>query len=341
MSHYTKTRTADYYNQLLLGSEADFLKLVKRYSIHPKDDAGSKGTDVASVKAGPDSARVGLQSQAGNFYVRLAEMAPVDKIAYVKLSLSPRGANTNEGGDTLEVDTSTVAKAGYDPVYYLPWDISGASIRMTIPAWNPHNNDPNVFMTAAINGCSIYFQGTRNNPTIYHSGGTTNFAKEQINETVAFWDALMAEFQDYDQQHNINLGALAPAKVNKTHYITDPNTQKTQTNAFTGTTMYSFSTQRALKYKALLKRQNALGKLTIREVCPWACVLGRRDANGDWTFYMQENASVVYSQVERTLPNLFAGKKVLRTVSRPMMTWEVFPVGQGHYHSPAALPSIL
>ena len=341
MSYFTKTRTADYYNDLLTGSEADFLKLVKRYSIHPKDDAGSKGTDVASVMAGPTSARAGLQSQAGKFYVRLAEMSPVDKIAYIKLKLASRTANTNEGGDTIEVDTSTVAQPGHVPVYYLPWDISGASIRMTIPPQGAANNDPNVFMTAAINGCSIYFQGTRQNPTVYHSGGTTNFAKEQIRETVAFWDALMAEYQDYDQQHNINLGALAPGSVNKTHYIANPNTEKTKTNVTTGTTMYSYSTQRALKYKGLLKRQHALGKLTVREVFPWACVLGRRDANGDWTCYMQENASVQYSEVDRSLPNLFAGKKVLRTVSRPMVTWEVFPVGKGHYHSPAGLPSIL
>ncbi len=341
MSHYTKARAAGYYNSLLTGDEADFLKLVKKYSIHPADDAGSKGTDVATVMAGPTSARSGLQSQAGKFYVRLAQMNPADKVAYVRLTLAPRGTNTNEGGDTLEVATSTVPLAGYDPVYYLPWDISGASIRMTIPPQGAGNNDPNVFMTAAINGCSIYFQGTSNTPTVYHSGGTTNFAKEQINEAVGFWDALMDEYQDYDQQNNINLGALAGSSVNKTHYITDPSTQKTTVNAFTQTTMYDYSTKRALKYKSKLKKQNALGKLTVRELFPWACVLGRRDANGDWTFYLQENVSIQYSQVERSLPNLFAGKKILRTVSRPMMTWEVFPVGRGHYHSPSALPSIL
>lgn len=341
VSHYTKARAAGYYNGLLTGSEADFLKLVKKYSIHPADDAGSKGTDVASVAAGPTSARPGLQSQAGKFFVRLAQMNPGAKIAYVKLTLAPRGTNTNEGGDTLQVDASAVAAPGYDPVYYLPWDTSGASIRMTIPPQGPANNDPNVFMTAAINGCSIYFQGTRDNPTVYHSGGTTNFAKEQINETVGFWDALMDEFQDYDQTNNINLGALANGSVNKTHYITDPNTQKTATNTFTGTTMHSYSTKRALKLKSKLKTQYAASKLTVREIFPWACVLGRRDGNGDWTFYLQENASIQYSQVERSLPNLFAGKKVLRTVSRPMITWEVFPVGRGHYHSPSGLPSIL
>jgi len=37
------------------------------------------------------------------------------------------------------------------------------------------------------------------------------------------------------------------------------------------------------------------------------CVLGRRAANGDWSFYLQENATIVYHQVTRTLPNLFSG----------------------------------
>lgn len=340
MSYYTKARPAGYFNILLTGTEADFLKLVKKYSIHPKDHAGSQGNNLRLVDAGPNAARAGLQSQAGQFQVRLAEMAQADKIAWVNLTLSRRSAATNEGGDTLEVDASLAQQAGYVKAYYLPWDIGGASIRLTIPPQNATRTDPDVFFTAAINGCSIYFQGARNNPTVYHSGGSTNFAKQQIQETVGFWDALMQEFQAYDQTHNINLGPLAPASVNKTHYITDPATHKTQTNTVTGDTMHSFTTNRAARFKSQLKKQYALTSITVREVFPWACVLGRRDNNGDWTFYLQENASIQYSQVKRSLSNL-AGKTVTRMISRPMITWEVFPVGQGHYHSPAGLPAIV
>ena len=146
---------------------------------------------------------------------------------------------------------------------------------------------------------------------------------------------------DVYKQQGLALGAVAAGSVNKTHYVTDPATHKTEYNAFTNSTIDSFTTDRAKKYKAELKRKYALGKLTISESNPWGCVLGRRNAQGEWTFYMQENTTIVYSEVKRSLPNLFKGKETTARVSRPMMTWEVFPIGPGHLSVNPGIPKIV
>ena len=261
-------------------------------------------------------------------------------VAYIDLKLEARGTVSNEGGDAISFDSTYDANLGEVPVYFLPWDSDGASIRMTIPAKGTRGQgepDPDIFFTAAINGCSIFFQGDRLSPTIYHCGGTTGFAKTQIDETVAFWEGVMGVFQ----QQGVALGAVANGSVNKKHYVTDPATHYTEHNAIANIDIDYFTTVRAKKYKAELERKYALGKLTVMESNPWACVLGRRNDQGEWTFYMQENTTIVYSEVKRSLPNLFAGKKQTARVSRPMVTWEVFPIGKGYLSVNPGIPKIV
>ena len=344
MSHYTKNRPTGYYNDLLTGTEADFLKLVKKYSICPPNNvAGYKGKDAGTIAAGPLSGHAWKSPDPERDAltpIRCARMQAKKLVAYIDLKLAPRGSATNEGGDAIIFDSTYDSTLGQVPIYFLPWDSDGASIRMTIPAKGTRaqgDPDPDIFFTAAINGCSIFFQGDRRSPTIYHCGGTTGFAKTQIAETVAFWEGVM----DVYKQQGLALGAVAAGSVNKTHYVTDPATHKTEYNAFTNSTIDSFTTDRAKKYKAELKRKYALGKLTISESNPWGCVLGRRNAQGEWTFYMQENTTIVYSEVKRSLPNLFKGKETTARVSRPMMTWEVFPIGPGHLSVNPGIPKIV
>ena len=73
--------------------------------------------------------------------------------------------------------------AGYRPIWFLPWaDLN--IIRLTIPVKGTSNPDPDIFFTAAINGCSVFVQGSARHPTVYHAGGVTNYA---INDAVRFW----------------------------------------------------------------------------------------------------------------------------------------------------------
>jgi len=344
MSHYTKARVAGYYNGLLTGTDAEFMKLIKKYSICPPSEVGGyRGDDIGTIalKGHATAGRNRLANTIRGEAIRTAQVQGNKLVAYIELCLKQRGglASTGpEGGDLISFNSTYTnpPPPNHIPVYFLPWDITGASVRMTIPPQGTNNPDPDIFFTAAINGCSIFFQGTPASPTIYHCGAsTTGYAKDQLTET--------AEFLDYDTGQNRNLGALSARSVNKTEYVATPGikSRPDQVNAITGTVMQSFTTKRAKSYQNDLKAKHGLGKLTIEEISPWACVLGRRDAAGDWTFYLQENATIIYHQITRSLPNLFKGaKSQTQAVARPLKFKEIFPAGAGHVTVRSGLPKI-
>lgn len=128
-------------------------------------------------------------------------------------------------------DATYAVTPNYVPIYYLPWEDAGASIRLTIPraAANkgPSNPidpaDPYLFFTAAIDGCSIFFRGTTQDPTIFHCGGTTGRATR--DEQAQFWEAVMREFvgRDNGRGKQAKLGPLSPISIDKRDYIMDPN----------------------------------------------------------------------------------------------------------------------
>lgn len=342
---YTKARPSQsYYNDLLTGTYDQFKKLLSRYAICPPNDIGGYRGDDLSVthtmgNAPLNSPRMANTTRTDD--IRMAQVQGAKLVAYIRLKLMPRGGyltTGNEGGDRIHFDASYNPVPGSVPVYFLPWDSDGAAVRLTIPAFGVNNPDPDIFFTAAINGCSIFFQGTRQNPTIYHCGGGTGYGKAQITEAEEFWQEVVADFVGQDATAGrANLGAVAGRSVGKSEYVATPGYKSKPDIG----TIQSFTTKRALKYQNQLKRKHGLSKITIEEVSPWACVLGRRDNNGDWTFYLQENATVIYHQVDRSLPNLFKGVKTqAQYVARPLKWKEIFPNGPGHHTLKAGIPKI-
>lgn len=346
--HYIKPRAVGYYNNLLTGNLADFEKLLKKYAICPPNKVDAfDGINVGTVPTGPLAPRAFLQGVNRVADVRLAQIDAAHLVAHIDLRLGARQeaatVHNLEGGDRIYFDASYAAAATHVPVYYLPWDSSGASIRMTIPVMGTNNPDPSIFFTAAINGCSIFFQGTQQNPTIYHCGGTTDYAKSQITEAIGFWQDVVDEYIGDDvTQGRANLGALHANSVDKAQYVTTPGVKsKADVTGAGGAKIKSYTTKTALSYQHLLKAKHGLTKITIEEVSPWACVLGRRDAAGDWSFYLQENASVRYHQVTRSLPNLFNGQKsASHSVARPLRWRQIFPGTQKHHSVQKPLPKI-
>lgn len=130
---------------------------------------------------------------------------------------------------------------------------------------------PNRFFTAAINGCSVFVTGAANAPTVHHAGGDTS--TNGLAAQAAFWRNLM-----------VGLGHVGVAEVNKEDYI------KNSTVLLDGG---GHTTQAARDYKAWLEADYA-GELEIEDVRPWGAVIGLRDGAGNWSFYLQENASVSY-----------------------------------------------
>jgi hypothetical protein len=317
---YTLDRPAAYYDNLLVNSPATARYLMKTYAVHAPDDAdGHKGSKLREI----DNVRTGGAIKVADMFNK--------KVTWLHLSRSARGQywkSGNEGGDTLYGTASYTAGSGV-PVYWLPWDSAGAIVSLKIPKKGTRARgepDPDRFFTAAINGCSVFFSGDRDSPTVYHCGGDTS--QSGPGAAAKFWRDLVTRMQGSGVQG-----------VDKQDYITTDGVKSTG-----GMT----TTQAAKDYEAWLKKETS-GQIEIEDVRPWGCVMGIRDDNGLWTFYLQENASVSYytlkkkgifsSKLVREKEKAYSGVGVpkkdkddrqivvdrKRTVSRPIHFYEVFP----------------
>ena len=325
-------------NNLLADSPED---LLKTYAICPPDHiAGYQGKRLGTVDvaATAPAGRPRLAAAKRSEDIVTARIDKAHKVAYINLKrmqLGPSATTGNEGGDRIYFDTAYANPGGWVPVYWLPWNTAGAAIRLTIPAHTAANPGPGLFFTAAINGCSVFFQGPAQNPTIYHCGGATG---QGVNATHAaqFWQEVMAEFIAFDARRGKNKGALDPNEINKTHYIKTPGVGDGALQPGEGTT-----TLQAQQYKAFLENANKKS-LRIERVEPWACVMGIRDARThNWQFYLQENATVIYHQLIKS--GLLSKTKTSETryVARPMTVKAAFPTGPAIYTAFAPIPKVV
>ena len=211
---WSKNRAADYFDNLL---QNDPLKLFRKYSVHAADNP--TGHTVATT----DIRQEGLR---GDYF---KGSVPNDKIiSYLHLLKYPKTANyvpnsssLMEGGDTIDCQASNTVKANWVPAYFLPWKPQ-AVVWMTIPRRGQGANgqpDPDIFFTAAINGCSVLFQGSMKSPIVYHCGGDPEYRPNPTMKTVngfnkpvrdpteaaAFWRSLAEMHGD---QHGVISGEV-------------------------------------------------------------------------------------------------------------------------------------
>jgi hypothetical protein len=293
-------------NKAFFASPLDFMK---KYAIAPPSSvSGNMGKDQATLDTSgfvPNAVSThGSQPQS----VRYARMEKGCKVAYIDFykdkKMGGRSGTEQEGIDALRFDASFNANSGGHPIYFLPWDQSSAIVRLSIPQKGTNNPDPDIFFTAAINGCSVFVQGTPSNPTIYHAGGNTG--QSDHNEGAKFWREALRK--------HINSSASAKARgnlvaeVNKTDYVKTPGTVGNST------------TPRAQAYEDMLKANlDKAGKFSVTMVNPWGCVMGIR-TGADWAFYLQENGTVITSVVTK------AGV-VVQYFARPMHIRQIYPGG--------------
>lgn len=177
VDHYTIQRGANYYNGLLTGNDNDFHELLTKYAIYPGDGIpGYKPETIGSVGVRSRATKqVLVEAHANN--ITTAKIDSGHKVGYINLSLSGRQQGVTHPGDRIEFQATSAPTQGYVPAYFLPW-ADDFAIRLTIPPIGQRTgksrSDPGIFFTAAISGCSVIFQGTPDNPTIYHCGGNSD-----------------------------------------------------------------------------------------------------------------------------------------------------------------------
>ncbi len=298
------------------------LEFMKKNSICPKDDIGGyTGSEITTLNTtgfvttgSTDINPVTSVSYRGvtgdrkigyiQFYKDMDRAGIQSQKDLLGNITSPAETNT-EGKGVIRFKVSYNAVNGWAPVYWLPWYSYGGIVRLVIPPKGRNNPDPDVFFTAAINGCSVFFQGTAQNPTIYHAGGSTG--QSDHNMAARFWRKALRNY--IASSNSARNRGHVPGEVNKMHYVKTPGTTGNST------------TPQAQEYERYLKQKlDKTGKFTVMMVNPWGCVMGIRTGN-DWAFYLQENATVVCNIVTKK------DGVQQRSYARPMAITKVFPGG--------------
>jgi hypothetical protein len=251
-----------------------------------------------------------------------SKIEPTKRIAYLNFVKGAKRASANvtfmplaEQVATFTASFGQISKR-HVPAYFLPWSAQGAIIRLTIPRLAniaPGDADSSIFFTATITGCSIFIKGTPDHPTIYHAGGQTG--QNDPTQAAQFWENLMT-------LHSHRPGGIV-GRVDKRQYISEPGVAG-------GT-----STQEASIYEAFLQNQNRTD-LQVDFVRPWGCVMGLRDAAGNWKFYLQENATIFFAKFEKVKGAMVRG--TVRSMARPMAIREIYPAQSGRVQLMPPMP---
>jgi hypothetical protein len=216
--------------------------------------------------------------------------------------------------------------------YFLPWDPDNI-ISLTIPPVAAGRHGVSLFFTAGINGCSIFIKGSAQNPTIYHAGGFTN-REHDAAKGAAFWEELM---ESHDATKIATTGPTL-ATVNKTDYTVDMVLSKVEVTGNKGGQITQvkntkLGTMNSRIYEQWLNQDQG-DEFMIESVAPTGCVMGMRDAAGDWSFYLQQNVTIEYYKFKKKWTITGTKRKKIEasknTVMRPLVFSKFFPTGTGH-----------
>jgi hypothetical protein len=303
------------------------LTLLSKYSLYPPDLAqGYNMDDVDSARYGGRFAQPAANATSPPIELQHHLIGRGERVTYVhltKVSASDPNMLRTRGAETLKVDINADDPGGWVPAYFLPWNPGGGAVELTIPDKDPatHTEDqhPKLFFTAVLSGCSIFFKGTSRRPTIYHCGRDTaslDYRGAQLDplEANRLWKRLVEKVAAEGRGR-----ATQPIAVNvtKKDYMFD---QARPTGKTTTT---------ALNFKSDLE---AMGEVYIEDVAPWGAIFGLRTGR-DWTFYLQENATITYYpfktkfgllKIKTDKPDKSAPQN-MHVVTRPMVVREVFP----------------
>ncbi|WP_263382711.1 hypothetical protein [Granulicella arctica] len=291
---------------------ADPIAFMKKYACFP--------ADLLEGQQGRPEKQIPMQINGNDKLYPINKMEDAYKITYLDFAKRPRGSSFNAGfaavaDESISVGGSYTPTPGRVKAYFLPWYDSGI-IKLDIPAlgFSAAHDDVKYFFTAGITGCSIFVRGTPQQPIVYHAGGQTGTGNDNV-AGAKFW-------RDMVQTHE----GGAFFEVNKTDYCS-------------GVGLGQLRTTESDAYEAWLKA-NGPQDLNVQMTSPFGCVMGIRGDNGHWAFYLQQNATVIYTKIKK---QTFSNKTVTTTrgVARPMIFNRFFPQGPANVvFNPAIVRSI-
>ena len=301
----------------------DPLAFAHKYSILGENDAAEPAVQQGMIGEYHLSKMKGLAKIA---YLDCVPMKYAAEIHSGTLTDSAdRDLMVNEGAETVKI-IPTKDGMGEVPAFFLPWDYRGGTVKLSIPSlakfdlnfWEANKSYggsaigghqiikkyPKFFLTAAINGCSVFVTGSDTEPTVYHCGKSGD-----VPDAINMWRQTVEKLAGKD--------AVGMGEANKSDYVKD-GVSKDANNYNT--------TAKALQFTKALNDHYERSKVRIQEVRPWGAVFGVCNDFGRWKFYLQENATIRYDVVDKKMMGL---KKKVKpfSVSRPMTVRQIFPGG--------------
>ena len=285
-----------------------------------------------------------LDNRATKYLTKKKLTTVSDRVAFIKFK-ARADASGEPGSIEFELKyaedlPSDASRVGYIPIWFLPWESgfmwklkiesSVASPTLNIGAGTTAIANPDVFFTAAINGCSVFARGAAADPSLYHGGAEQNEIATIRNQVGnAFWQQIGGNaeglwlnlFHGFDmaagplppggdpmtlmgQKHNPAKAAdNSVGEVNKNDYV------KQSVHGADILSPLSMgkanpadrdkpSTIQAVQLENYLTSRPDFSHLRVEEVSPWGCVFGLRNGN-NWEFYLQTNATVRYYTIHR------------------------------------------
>lgn len=280
--------------------ERDPLEFMKTHTVQPQDykDRGAQAATPLYDRTPHTYNKPGAVLAPRDS--SLALTGPGNLVAYTKLTKADNQYGESKNQYNLFFYSKAVAAVtgvdDYIAAYFLPWT-SDHLTRIVIPPKVPtragisdalrRQSDPDLFFTAAVNGCSVFVEGDPRHPTVYHAGTTENRSNPGDKNPFVAGNARVHWTRLFDQQR---LGGGAYGSVHKDDYVN-----------YLGTG----TTPEALQYKAFLESE-ASTRMKIHSVTAEGSVFGVRDPQGAWAFYLQKNIRFVYTRLVKK-------KKLLKT----------------------------
>ncbi len=186
--------------------------------------------------------------------------------------------------------------ANWFTVFYLPWG-GGKTFRITLKNRQQNMQDPDIFITSEVNGCSVFVEGSRAEPTVYHvnnSGGTSPTS----GSLQPAWDNFFAPKQQRMTDWVEDVPAPKSIRQDPTLLTQNPPKAVHARNymdlVHTHRPTDSRTPRGDVRTEIKGKHQQAK-KITITKTiyAPCGTVFGIRE-NGEWTFYYQRKATMFF-----------------------------------------------
>jgi hypothetical protein len=307
-------------------AKAAILKFMEKYPVHPPNGLVGPGRHTEKAVQTPGGALPKpLQGSSHVQFSKQKLVRLVDRVAFIECidetSPGEKGSLTFNVKFADEL-TTVASRLGRAPIWWLPWNGEGSLVKLKIeqsvatPVLNfgvgvATEANPDLFFTAAINGCSIFAYGDLDGPTVYHAGltgdvmaalgtnapllGTTSEEAwgSLLNQVTFSGTTITPVVGPRKQTAKANFN-----EVNRSDYVAErKGTSYYKARDFvSGTT--GKTTKRARDFQDWLEKHPVGAPVKAYSISPWGCVFGIR-TGVSWEMWLQRNATVIHAVAKK------------------------------------------